>query len=101
MVIDAPHGPNRRLKLKGSPSMFTALSVYLTAWLAKNGVSIALKAAPFAVLFVTLVIVYFSNSAVGRVASAVACVSEFVVMLSLSNMLPSLSLPAVPPAPKA
>jgi hypothetical protein len=81
--------------------MFTALSVYLTAWLAKNGVSIALKAAPFAVLAVALVIVYFSDSAIGRVASAVACVSEFVVMLSLSNKLPSLSMPVVPPTPKS
>src|ERR1700677_617090 len=80
-----PHGPNHRINLKGLPSMFTALSVYLTAWLAKNGVSIALKAAPFAVLALALVIVYFSNSAIGRVASSVACISEFVVMLSLSN----------------
>ncbi len=80
--------------------MFTAISAYLTAALAKNGVSIALKAAPFVVLALALLIGYFDDSAVGRFALAVACASEFVVMLSLCNLLPSLSLPAVPPAPK-
>jgi hypothetical protein len=81
--------------------MFTALVSYLTAYFAKNGVSLGLKAAPFVVLAVALVVGYFADSAVGRVALAVVCISEFVVMLSLSGKLPSLSLPAVPPAAKS
>ena len=73
--------------------MFTALVASLVAYLTKNGLTLALKCAPFVVLLVSGLVLYFSSSTGTRIALGCAAVSEFVVAAMALGKLPSITLP--------
>ncbi len=77
--------------------MFTALVAVLVTYLSKNGLTLALKCAPFVVLLVSGLVLYFSSSTGTRIALGCAAVSEFVVAAMALGKLPSITLPASSP----